>query len=110
MKTEELTDTSAGVEDVENINFRGPGDDLVTDKEGVPKSRESISESSSVTLASAKISNQLHCTFGIEISPRLLASEEDALNQTSEQTESSSSRFILVKDLDQDTESSGRQA
>ena len=51
MKTEELTDTSAGVEHVENINFRGPGDDLVTNKEGVPKSpRELINESSSVTL------------------------------------------------------------
>ena len=58
----------------------------------------------SATLASAKISNQLHCIFGIGISPRVLASEEDALNQTSEQTESSSSRFILVKDLDQGTQ------
>ena len=50
MKTEELTDTSAGVEDVENINLRGSGDDLVTDKEGVPMSRELINESRSVTL------------------------------------------------------------
>ena len=58
----------------------------------------------SVTLALAKISNQLHCIFGIEISPRVLASEEDALNQAPEQTESSSSRVILVKDLDQGTQ------
>ena len=50
MKTEELTDTSAGVEDVENINISGSGDDLVTDKEGVPMSRELINESRSVTL------------------------------------------------------------
>ena len=50
MKTEELTDTSAGVEDVENINLSGSGDDLVTDKEGVPTSRELINESRSVTL------------------------------------------------------------
>ena len=50
MKTEELTDTAAGVEDVENINLRGSGDDLVTDKEGVPMSRELINESRSVTL------------------------------------------------------------
>ena len=57
----------------------------------------------SVTLALAKISNQLHCILGIEISPRVLASEEDALNQALEQTESSS-RFILVKDLDQGTQ------
>ena len=59
MKTEQLTDTStdAGVEDVENINFRGPCDSLLTDEEGVPKSRESINESNSVTLASATMSN-----------------------------------------------------
>nr|XP_058922365.1 regulatory solute carrier protein family 1 member 1 isoform X1 [Kogia breviceps] len=106
VKTEELTYTStdAGVEDVENINFRGPGDGVLTDKEGVPKSKESIKESSSVTAASAETSNQLHCTFGVEISPRLLAGEEDALSQTSQQTESLSSSFILVKDLGQGTQ------
>ncbi|XP_007459348.1 PREDICTED: regulatory solute carrier protein family 1 member 1 [Lipotes vexillifer] len=106
VKTEELTYTStdAGVEDEENINFRGPGDGVLTDREGVRKSKESVNESSSVTIASAETSNQLHCTFGAEISPRLLAGEEDALNQTSEQTESLSSSFILVKDLGQGTQ------
>ncbi|KAB1268015.1 Protein DDI1-like protein 2 [Camelus dromedarius] len=75
VKTEELTDTStdAGIEDVANINLRGRSDGLLIDKEGVPKSRESISENSSVTLASAKTSNQLPCTLGVEISPRPLA-------------------------------------
>ncbi|XP_025141442.1 protein DDI1 homolog 2 isoform X2 [Bubalus bubalis] len=105
-KTEELTDTSAdtGVEDGETVNLRGPGDGLLTDKEGVLKSKESVNKSSSVTVASAEASNQLHCTLGVEISPRLLADEEDTLNQTSEQTESSSPTCILVKDLGQGTQ------
>ena len=65
-KTEELTDTSAdtGVEDGETVNLRGPGDGLLTDKEGVLKSKESVNKSSSVTVASAEASNQLHCTLG----------------------------------------------
>lgn len=105
VKTEKLTDTSAGTgaEDVENINIRGPGDGPLTDDEGVPKSTESANESNFVTLASAKMSNQLHCTVGVEISPKLLAGE-DALSQTSEQTKSLSSDFILVKDLGQGTQ------
>ncbi|XP_069335479.1 regulatory solute carrier protein family 1 member 1 [Eulemur rufifrons] len=103
VKAESLTGTSpgTGIEDVENINSRGPSDGLSTDKEGVPKSRESVNEDSSVTVTSAKTSNQLHCTLGVEISPKLLAGEEDALNQTSEQTKTLSSSFILVKDLGQ---------
>uniref|UniRef100_A0A8C9DHQ1 Regulator of solute carriers 1 n=1 Tax=Prolemur simus TaxID=1328070 RepID=A0A8C9DHQ1_PROSS len=103
VKAESLTGTlpGTGIEDVENINSRGPSDGLSTDKEGVPKSRELVNENSSVTLTSAKTSNQLHCTLGVEISPKLLAGEEDALNQTSEQTKSLSSSFLLVKDLGQ---------
>ncbi|XP_037001999.2 protein DDI1 homolog 2 isoform X2 [Artibeus jamaicensis] len=106
MKTEKLTDTStgSGIEDVESANFRGPGDGLSTDKKGVPESRESVNESSSVTLASDKTSNQLHCTLGVEISPRLAAGEGEALSQTLEQTKSWSSDFILVKDLGQGTQ------
>lgn len=106
VKTEKLTESSTGtgIEDVESINFKDPGDGLLTDKEGVPTSRESVNKSSSVTLASAKTSNQLHCTLGIEISPKLLAGEEDALNQTSEQTKSLSSNFLLVKELGQGTQ------
>ncbi|XP_064219403.1 protein DDI1 homolog 2 isoform X1 [Aotus nancymaae] len=97
VKTEKLTSTSSvtGIEAIEN------GNGLSTDKEGVPKSRESINENSSVTVTSAKTSNQLHCTLSVEISPKLLSGEEDALNQTSEQTKSLSSNFILVKDLGQ---------
>lgn len=107
MKTEKLTNTSTGtgIEDVESINFKDPGDGLVTDKEGIPKSRESVNTSSSVTRASAKTSDQLHCTLGVEISPKRLAGEEDALNQTSEQTTPLSSNFVSVKDLGQGTQS-----
>uniref|UniRef100_A0A8C2Y1E4 DNA damage inducible 1 homolog 2 n=1 Tax=Capra hircus TaxID=9925 RepID=A0A8C2Y1E4_CAPHI len=106
VKTEESPDTlaAAGVEDVDTVNLRGPGDGLLTDKEGVPKPKESVNKSSSVTVASAEASNQLHCTLGVEISPRLLADEEDTLDQTSEQTESSSPACILVKDLGQGTQ------
>lgn len=105
VKTERLVDTSAGTRmgDVEDANFRGPADGLVTDSEGAPQSTEPVNESSSVILASAKTSNQLHCTSGEEISPKLLAGEE-ALKQTSEQTKSLSSEFMLVKDLGQDTQ------
>ncbi|XP_045714518.1 regulatory solute carrier protein family 1 member 1 isoform X3 [Phyllostomus hastatus] len=100
VKTETFTDTStgSGMEDAESTNFRGPGDGLLADKKGVPEAREPVSESSSVTLASDTTSNQLHCTLGVEISPRLLAGEEGALSQTPEQTKSLSSDFILVKD------------
>lgn len=105
VKTEQLTNTSTGVgiEGVENTHFRGSGDELLTNEEGIPKSKESINESSSVTLASAKMSDQLHCTLGIEISPKLLVSEDDTLNQISEQTKSLSS-LILVKDLGHGTQ------
>ncbi|XP_036111193.1 protein DDI1 homolog 2 isoform X2 [Molossus molossus] len=103
VKTEKLTDTSAGtgIEDIESINLRGPADGLLTDTEGVPRSRESGNESDSVTQSSAKTSNQLHCTLDVEISPKLLTGKEDVLDQTSEQTKSFSSDFILVKDLGQ---------
>ncbi|XP_036301856.1 regulatory solute carrier protein family 1 member 1 isoform X3 [Pipistrellus kuhlii] len=106
VKTEKSVDTSAGtgMEDAEDANFRGPADGLVADSEGAPQSTESVNESSSVILASAKMSNQLHCTLGVEISPKFLAGEEEALKQTSEQTKSLSSEFMLVKDLGPDTQ------
>ncbi|XP_058574960.1 regulatory solute carrier protein family 1 member 1 isoform X3 [Neofelis nebulosa] len=102
VRAEKLTDTSngAGVEDVEDINVRDPGDGLVTDKESVPESRESENKSSSDALASAKTSNQLHCTLGVEISPKLSAGGEDGVSPTSEQTKSWSN-FTLVEDLGQ---------
>lgn len=101
-ETENLgTVPRTGIEGVGNTNFRGPDDGLLADKESVPKSKESGSESSCVTVPSAESSNQLHCTLGAEISSKLVAGEEDALSQTSEQTKSSPSSFILVKDLGQ---------
>lgn len=105
VKTEKLnTSTSVEIERAENVDFRGPGDEMLTDKEGLPISRGSTNESSSVTLASAKTSNQLRCTLGVEISPKLVVGEEDTLSQISEQTKSLSSSFILVKDLGHGTE------
>lgn len=100
VKTENLgAATGTGTEDPENTGFQDPGEGLSPDREVGPKSRESVSESSSVTLPPAKLSNQLHCTVGVEITPSLTADEEEALNPTSEQTESSPPSFILVKDL-----------
>lgn len=97
VKTEKLTDTSSGTE----TEGGSPGNGLSADMEGVLKSRGAVNESSSVTVTSAKTSNQLHCTVGVEISPKLVVGEKDALDQTSEQTKSLSSGFILVKDLGQ---------
>ncbi|XP_044770323.1 regulatory solute carrier protein family 1 member 1 isoform X2 [Neomonachus schauinslandi] len=100
VRAEKLPDTStgAGVDAVENSTVRDPGDGLVTDKESVPKPRESGKESSSATLASAKTSNQSHCTLGVDIPRKPLAGEEDAVSHTSEQAKSLSN-FILVQDL-----------
>ncbi|XP_034875614.1 regulatory solute carrier protein family 1 member 1 isoform X2 [Mirounga leonina] len=100
VRAEKLPDTSngAGVDAVESSTVRDPGDGLVTDKESVPKPRESGKESSSATLASAKTSNQSHCTLGVDIPCKPLAGEEDAVSHTSEQAKSLSN-FILVQDL-----------
>ncbi|XP_069860000.1 regulatory solute carrier protein family 1 member 1 isoform X1 [Dipodomys merriami] len=84
-----------GLEDGENTCFGGPGGDQSADKEGVPRSRGSISERSSDTVTSTKSSNQLLCTLSI------VPGEGGALSQTSEQTKSLPSGFILVKDLGQ---------
>ncbi|XP_006883687.1 PREDICTED: regulatory solute carrier protein family 1 member 1 [Elephantulus edwardii] len=96
-KTEKLgTSPDTGMENINDINFRGP-------VEGVPKLRESTDESSSssVPQASMEMSNQLHRTLGVEISPKLLTGEGNALNQICEQTESLPSSFLLVKDSGQ---------
>ncbi|XP_026375564.1 protein DDI1 homolog 2 isoform X5 [Ursus arctos] len=105
VRAEKLTDTSngAGVDAVEKSTVRDPGDGPVTDKESVPEPRESGKESSSATLASAKTSNQSHCTLGVDIPPKLLAGKEDAVSHASEQTKSLSN-FILVQDLGQGTQ------
>ncbi|XP_019061632.1 regulatory solute carrier protein family 1 member 1 [Fukomys damarensis] len=100
VKTESFGATPrTGTEDTESFGSRRPGDGLSADKEGVPGSRESVSESVSVTITSSESSNHLHCTLGVETSPSLTASEEDALSQTAEHTESLPPGFILVKDL-----------
>lgn len=105
VKTENLDAARGpGMEDTENTSFQGPGGGLSADKESVPRCRESVSESSSGTVTSAKSSNHLHCTLSVEILPSLLAGEEDAPNQTSEQAESLPSSFILVKDLGHGTQ------
>lgn len=98
VRAEKLPDSSdgAGVDTVENSTTRDPGKGLVTDKESDPKLRESRKENSSAT-------NQSHCTLGVDIPPKLLAGEEDAVTDTCEQTKSSSS-FILVEDLGQGTQ------
>lgn len=100
VKTEKLTDASPDtrIEDGENATFQGPGGGLSTDH-GAPRSRGSVHESRSVTVTSAETSNQSHRTLGVEISPRLLTGEGDALSQTCEQTKS-----LLVKDLGQGTQ------
>ncbi|XP_073759413.1 protein DDI1 homolog 2 isoform X3 [Callorhinus ursinus] len=104
VRAENLPDTSngAGVDAVENSTVRDPGDGLVPDKESVPEPRESGKESSSATLASAETSHQSHCTLGVDIPPKRLAGEEDAVSHTCEQAKSLSN-FILVQDLGQGT-------
>ncbi|XP_045154885.1 regulatory solute carrier protein family 1 member 1 [Echinops telfairi] len=105
VNAEEIKDPlpAPGIEGVENGNFRGPGDDgMPADTEAVPKSSESTHESSSAPTASAETSNQLPCTTGAEMSPPLLAGEEDARRQTSaEQMKSLPLRFLLARDLGQ---------
>ncbi|XP_006866424.1 PREDICTED: regulatory solute carrier protein family 1 member 1-like [Chrysochloris asiatica] len=102
VKAEQCTGSSpgAGREELETTDFRGTSDGTPTHTEDVPQSRESFKESHSIPLASANQSNQPYSTLGAAMSSRLLG-EEDALNQTSEQTKSLPSSFILVKDLGQ---------
>lgn len=84
----EITDTTpcagAGVEEEASTSFRGLGDGLSTGREGVPRSTESVRKSCSVAITTAKPSDQLHCTSGVEISPKLAAGGEGAHSQPSE--------------------------
>ncbi|KAM6216923.1 regulatory solute carrier protein family 1 member 1 [Rhynchocyon petersi] len=66
------TSPGTGTEDIKDVTFRGPGDDMLLDKEDAPKARDLTDENNSVLSTSAEVSNQLHCTLGAEISPRLL--------------------------------------
>ncbi|XP_044919732.1 protein DDI1 homolog 2 isoform X1 [Mustela putorius furo] len=105
VRAEKLPDASdgAGVDAVESSTVGDPGDGLVTGKERDPESRESRMESSSATLASTKTSDQSCCTLGVDITPKLVAGEEDAVSHTCEQTKYETS-FILVEDLGQGTQ------
>lgn len=82
----EVTGTApcAGIEDEVSTSFRGLDDGLSPGREGVPRSTESIRKSCSVAITTAKPSDQLHCTSGVEISPKLAAGEEGAHGQSSE--------------------------
>lgn len=78
------TTPCAGIEDEASTSFRGLGDGLSTGREGVPRSTESVRKSCSVAITTAKPSDQLDCTSGVEISPKLAAGEEGVHSQPSE--------------------------
>ncbi|XP_051028035.1 regulatory solute carrier protein family 1 member 1 isoform X2 [Acomys russatus] len=75
----EITGTTpcAGIEDEVSTSLRGLGDGLSPDQEGGLGSTESIRKSCSVAITTAKPSDQLHCTSGVEIFPKLAAGEGD---------------------------------
>lgn len=73
----------AAIEDKTSISFGGLGDGL-SPAQGVPRPTESVRKSCSVTITSAKLSEQLPCTSRVEISPELGAGEEGANSQPSE--------------------------
>lgn len=75
-KTEMVgTASCAAVEDEASTCFGGLGDGLSPGPEGVHKSTESARKSCSVAITSAKLSEQLPCTSGVEIAPELAAGE-----------------------------------
>ncbi|XP_029331567.1 regulatory solute carrier protein family 1 member 1 isoform X2 [Mus caroli] len=67
----------AAVEDEASTSFEGLGDGLSPGREGVRRSTESARKSCSVAITSAKLSEQLPCTSGVEteIAPELAAGE-----------------------------------
>lgn len=65
----------AAVEDEASTSFGGLDDGLSPGLEGVHKSTESTRKSCSVAITSAKLSEQLPCTSGVEIAPELAAGE-----------------------------------
>lgn len=84
-KTEIIGTTPClGIEHEAYTSFRGLGDGLSTDKEGVPRPRESVRKSYSVAITSAKPSDQPHCTSGVEISPIFAAGDEGTHSQLPE--------------------------
>lgn len=83
-KTEILgTAPRAAIEAEASTSFGGLGDGLSPGR-GVPKSTESVRKSCSVAITSAKLSEQLPCTSGVESSLELAGGEEGAHSQPSE--------------------------
>lgn len=74
----------AAGEDDTSTGFGGLGDGLSPGQEGLPRSTESVRKSCSVAITSAKLSEQLPCTSGVESSLELAAGEEGAHSQPSE--------------------------
>ncbi|XP_052033914.1 regulatory solute carrier protein family 1 member 1 isoform X2 [Apodemus sylvaticus] len=70
------------VEDEASTSFGGLGDGLSPGGEGVPRS--TVRKSCSVTITSAKLSEQLPCTSGVQVSPELAAGDEGTCSQPSE--------------------------
>lgn len=70
------------VEDDVSTSFGGLGDSLSPGQEGVPRS--TVRKSCSVAITSAKLSEQLPCTSGVQVSPELAAGDEGTRSQPSE--------------------------
>lgn len=77
------TTPCAVIEDETSTSFGGLSDGLSPGR-GVPRPTESVRKTCSVTITSAKLSEQLSCTSSVEISPELAAGEEGANSQPSE--------------------------
>ncbi|XP_074074470.1 protein DDI1 homolog 2 isoform X1 [Macrotis lagotis] len=100
VKAERVTQVSPGAGG-ENGNSGNLDEDLEAAPENVQKSQESRRESSSFTVTSAEILDQLN-SVGTEISSRYLAGEGDSILQTSQQTEALPSDSI--PDISQDAQ------
>ncbi|GAB1289183.1 Regulatory solute carrier protein family 1 member 1 [Apodemus speciosus] len=70
------------VEDGVSTSFGGLGDGLSPGREGVPIS--TVMKSCSAAITSAKLSEQLPCTSGVQVLPELAAGDESARSQPSE--------------------------
>lgn len=73
----------AAIEDETSTSFGGLGNGLSPGR-GLPRPTESVGKSCSVTITSAKLSEQLSCTSSVEISPELATGEEGTSSQPSE--------------------------
>lgn len=73
----------ATIENETSTSFGGLSDGLSPGR-GVPRPTESVRKSCSVTITSAKLSEQLSCTSSVEISPELASGEGGINSQPSE--------------------------